>query len=459
VIDSVSDVSGAAADFKKARLQKSARADARPTLDRLPPHSSEDEAGAIGCQLISPNECATHFSEHCPEGAEIYYDLRHQEIQKVITRLMDERVPVDLISVQHELKLRGLLEQIGGIAYLAQLQDAPPSAANFTYYLEYVQEKYLLRRLISTCTDLVGRVYSFRGDVETFLDNAEREILSIRKVSSSQTSIKLLLGEAIQYIEARAHDWSKILGYSTGLIDLDRLTDGIHGGEMIVIGAPTSCGKTTLALQIAMHNALSKIPAGFMSAEMMPMKLALRSVASESRVNIRQVTDSDIPKMTNAVGRISVSPIFIENVNGQTIGQIKARARRMVQQSGIKILVVENIQIIGGVGDNREQKVASVSNGLKSIAMEHNIAVIGLSQLNDDGKLRDSRAIGHDADSAWIIANDGAWQPKLQPVILRVEKCRDGETGNVPLIFVKEQTRFECVSKITEDSIPSRYEK
>ena len=279
-------------------------------------------------------------------------------------------------------------------------------------------------------------------------------MLRIRNVPAISRSIQQLMGEATNLIEQRAGNWDLVLGLSTGLPDLDRLTDGLHGGEVIVIGAPTSCGKTALALNIITHNALRGIPAGFLSAEMTAVRLALRSLCAEARVNFKQVSESDCVKLTSAVAQISSAPIYIESINGMSIGQVRAMARRMKQQYDIQLLATENIQLLTGTGDNREQEIASISRGLKGMAIELNIPVLGLSQLNDDGKLRESRAIGHDADSAWIIANDGEWQPKIQPAILKVEKCRDGETGKVNLNFLKTITRFEQAAKIGDDDVP-----
>ena len=158
--------------------------------------------------------------------------------------------------------------------------------------------------------------------------------------------------------------------------------------------------------------------------------------------------------MTVAAGKISHAPIYIENANGMTIGQVQAMARRLHQKHGIKIILIDYIQLLIGTGDNREQQISSISKGLKAIAIELKCCVLALSQLTDDGKLRESRAIGHDADSVWKLENNGEWQPHTQPIKLVVEKCRDGETGKVELIFQKQFTRFENVAKITDEDVP-----
>ncbi len=235
---------------------------------------------------------------------------------------------------------------------------------------------------------------------------------------------------------------------------MDKKSDGLHKGELIVLAAPPSCGKTALAVNIAVHNAFAGVSVGILSAEMRPVQLVIRSVCSESRVNFRRISECDVPKMISVVGRMSQSPIHIEQVSGYTIGKVTACARRMKHSQGIQLLVLDYIQLIAGTGDNREQQIASVGRGMKAIASELEIPVIALSQLNDEGRLRESRAIGMDADSVWVISNKGEWQSDVQPVTLCVQKCRDGETGSVDLTFLKTITRFESA---THESSETRY--
>lgn len=436
-------------DFKASRRQLPANG--QPTLDRLPPAAVESEQAIIGCCLLEPTVCvaAVQLVFKTPD---YFYDLRCRTVWEIICSMRPDAV--DIVTVRQSLKDKGLLLQIGDIQFLNECQDLVPSTAQISAWIEIVQEKKILRDVIKTCTEAVALAYK-ESDANKVLEQVETAVLKIRSSPSVTKDIRELMSGAIDLVEKRATNWDLITGLSTGLPDLDRMTDGLHGGEFIVIGAPTSCGKTALALNIIVHNALKKIPSGFLSAEMIPVRLALRSLCAESRVNFKRIGETDIAKMTTAAGKISSAPIHIDSINGFSIGQVRAVARRMKQQHNIKLLAIENIQLLSGTGDNREQEIASISRGLKGLALELDIAVLGLSQLNDDGKLRESRAIGHDADSAWIIANDGDWQPKIQPVILKVEKCRDGETGIVNLTFVKEHTRFEQAAKIEESDAPT----
>ncbi len=246
MIDSVSDAAGAAADLKKARRRKNVSTSDPIKLDRLPPHALDMEQGVLGCQLLSPNECVGEVIEKLKGiGVEAHYDLRHQTIQAELFEMFDTRVPIDVITLQQRLKDKKLLEQVGGIAYLSQLQDAVPSAANLSYYLDIVREKYLLRKMIQTCTEVVGRVYDYEGEVDALLDEVERDVLRISESRSQSDALttKDLVGKAIHTIENFFSRQGALTGLATGFADLDRMTDGLHGSEMIVVAARPSMGK------------------------------------------------------------------------------------------------------------------------------------------------------------------------------------------------------------------------
>jgi replicative DNA helicase len=381
-----------------------------------------------------------------------FYDLRCRTVWDVMCGMRPDAV--NIISVRQILTDSGVFSQIDDVMFLNECENLVTSPANISEWIKTVEDKKILRDVIKTCTEAVALAYENKNAIEV-LDVAEYDILKIRPSSNQARDIRTLIKDATDIIEQRAVYWDLITGFPTGLVDLDKMSDGVHEGEFIVIGAPTSCGKTALALNIIVHNALAGVASGFLSAEMMPAKLVVRSLCAEARVNFKKVRDQDVPKLAVAAGKIANAPIYIDSVNGYTIGQVRAYARRMKQQHGIKLLAVENIQLLIGTGDNREQEIASISRGLRGMALELNIAVLGLSQLNDDGRLRESRAIGHDADSVWILSNDGEWQPFIQPVILKVEKSRDGETGNVRLIFRKEFTKFESASKVSDKDYPT----
>jgi replicative DNA helicase len=490
MIDSVSDT-GAAADLKKARRRKTASSDP-VKLDRLPPHSPEAEQGVLGCCLISPNDCIGEVIEKLkddgqgsPNGSH-FYDLRHQTIYETLADMFNTREAIDVITVQQKLKDKQLLEQIGGIAYLSQLQDAVPSAANLSYYLEIVREKFLLRKMISVCTEVVGRVHDYEGEVDALMDEVERDILRISESrgQSSALGVKDLVGKAVQTIENFFSRQGKLNGLGTGFADLDKMTDGLHGGEMVVIAARPSMGKTSLAMNIVEHAILEeKLPVGVFSLEMSAESLVLRMMCSIARVNLRSIregfmSESDFPKLTSAAGKLANSKLFIDDTAGLSILQLRARARRLSQQHGIKLFVVDYLQLLHSTArrsqENRQQEIADISSGLKALAKELKVPVLVLSQLNRElekdksrkprlSDLRESGAIEQDADVVGLLykPNSGddeegaAEEADGVPVNLLIAKQRNGPTGDVNLTFLKSYTRFESAAKVSDEDVPT----
>jgi replicative DNA helicase len=487
MIDSVSDSAGAAADLKKARRQKSARADASLTIDRLPPHSPEAEMGVLGCALLSPNECLGECIEKLRDnGAEFFYDLRHQTIYETLADMFNARTPIDVVTVQARLKDKNLLEQIGGIAYLSQLQDSVPSAANLSWYLEYVREKFLLRKMISVCTEAVGRIYDYEGEVDALMDEVERDVLRISESRAQGVVVgtKDLVNKAISTIENFFSRKGTLTGLATGYADLDRMTDGLHGSEMIVIAARPSMGKTSLAMNIVEHIVLEqKLPVAVFSLEMSAEALILRMMCSIARVNLRSIregfmSESDFPKLTSAAGKLSNSKLFIDDSAGLSILQLRARARRLHQQHGVKLFVVDYLQLLHSTArrsqENRQQEISDISSGLKALAKELKVPVLVLSQLNRElekdksrkprlSDLRESGAIEQDADLVGLLYKpnagddeDGASAEEADglPINLLIAKQRNGPTGDINLTFLKNYTRFESAAKISDEDIP-----
>jgi len=488
MIDSVSNEGAGAADLKRAKRVRRPQTSAA-TVDRLPPHSVEAEMGVLSCMLISPNECIGECVEKFKSGPEVFYDLRHQTIFATILEMYDARQPIDVITLQQKLKDKQLLEQVGGIAYLSPLPDVVPSAANLSYYLEIVKEKYLLRKMIQTCTDVVGRVYDFEGEVDALMDEVERDILRISeaRVQEHSSNIKELVKRAINQIEDFHQRQGMLTGVATGFTDLDKMTSGLHPGEMIVIAARPSMGKTSLAMNIAEHVALEqKLPVGVFSLEMTSESLVLRMLCSRSRVNMRNVRDGflaerDFPKLTSAAGKLANAPLFIDDSSGLSILQLRAKARRMAQQYGIKLFVIDYLQLLHSTArraENRQQEIADISNGVKSLAKELNVPVIVLSQLNRElekdknrkprmSDLRESGSIEQDADLVGLLYKPSAGDDEDSPgggtgeeqeavaVNLLIAKQRNGPTGDVHLTFLKSYTRFENAAKVSDDDVPN----
>ena len=486
MIDTVgSEAGGAPPDLKKTRRHKSVAVDLA-NVDRLPPHSTEAEQGVLGCVLLSPNECLGLCVEKFKGGGEVFYDLRHQHLFTLLVEMYDQKSPIDLITVQQRLRDKQQLDAMGGIAYLSALLDAVPSAANLSYYADIVREKYLLRKMIRTCTEVVGRVHEYEGEVDTLLDEVERDVLRIseERVEASTLTIKELVHGAINKIEDFHARQGMLTGIATGFPDFDKMTSGLHGGEMVVIAARPSMGKTSLAMNIAEHIVLEeRQPVGVFSLEMTAESLVLRMLCSRSRVNLRNIREGflaerDFPKLTGAAGKLSNAPLYIDDSPGLSILQLRAKARRMWQQYGIKLFVIDYLQLLNSTSrraENRQQEIADISNGVKALAKELKVPIIVLSQLNRElekdknrkprlSDLRESGAIEQDADLVALLYKPSSGgdeeggtveEQDAVPVNLLIAKQRNGPTGDVNLTFLKSYTRFESAAKFSNDDVPN----
>ena len=517
VIDSVDlplEPAAGAPDLKRTRRRKDAAIDLSK-IDRLPPHSLEAEQGVLGCMLIAPNEaigvCVEKFKSRRDDSAApspsrrdappaspyagaaaAFYDLRHQSLYETLVAMYDAKEAIDLITARQRLKDKGLLEAIGGVAYLTALVDATPSPANLPFYADIVVEKHLLRRMIQTCSSVIGRIYDEeqQGDVESLLDEVEKEVLHISEEREETVSLvmKDLVHKAIAQIEDMHSRQGQTTGISSGFTDLDKMTTGFHGGEMIVIAARPSVGKTSLAMNIAEHVALDlQLPVGVFSLEMSAESLVLRMLCSRARINLRKLRDGilsqqNFGQLTFAAGKMASAPLFIDDTASLSILQLRAKARRMHQQQGIKLFVIDYLQLLRSTAkraENRQQEIADISSGIKALAKELKVPIIVLAQLNRElekrgsgekpklSDLRESGSIEQDADLVGLL-----YKPKLDgkeneddaadvqpdndavPTNLLIAKQRNGPTGDVELVFLRGITRYEGVSRVSDADVP-----
>jgi len=420
--------------------------------------------------MIEPQACIPRAIELLPAGAESFYDLRHQGIFGCMAAMWDRRQPGDLIAVAEALKTAGKLEECGGHAYLSSLPACTPSPANLDYWAGIVLEKYLGRRMLRVCIEAAAKIYDGTGDTVTdILDGIERDVLAVRNERSSdgeETPIRSLVTEAINSIEDRRNRGDALIGLSTGLRDLDRATSGLIAGDLTVIAAYPSVGKTSLAMNLAEHVALElRLPVGVFSFEMTAASLVERMLASRARVNLRKAGDW-VQGDFDALGRASIA-IGASNLHvisrPMSIARARAKARRMWSQHGIKLFIFDYIQLIEcgvGRGGNREQEISAVTLGLMQLSKETGCHVITMSQLNDDGKLRESRAIGQHADNVWVLTEKTADEtadepPTVREVDLVIKKQRNGARGfKIPLIFHSEFTRFADAARVPPDETP-----
>jgi replicative DNA helicase len=464
---------------------ETASARSRPTLDRLPPHSSEAEQGVLGCIFLDPAQALPLCIEKFRSGSDVFYDLRHQEIYNTFIELFEDGDPIDIISVVERLKLWDKLEQVGGVSYLAALPDTVPSAANLLHYLDILRGKHTLRRMIHACTEAVGRIYDHEGDVDELMDQVERNILQISesRVEPVSMSMPSLVDQSMQDFEQAIQNHGAPSGLKTGFVDLDRLTDGLHGGEMIILAGRPATGKTSLAMNIAEHVACDQgLPVGVIEMEMTGKELVKRMICSRARVNMRnfrdgQLASGDYPKMTAASITLHSAPIYIDDTPGQSILAIRARARRWWQQYGIKLLLIDYLGLGNASGtsrrfENRQQEVSQISVGIKGIAKELGIPVIALSQLNRDierdknrkprlSDLRESGSLEQDADIVGFLYRpkaddeDTYDDSEAEEVNLLIAKQRNGKSMvDVHFTFLKSFTRFESAAKISDSDVP-----
>ncbi len=491
MIDSVSSETepNGSPDLKRGRRRKPRTDTASTVFDRLPPHAIEAEQGVIGCILLDPPHCLGECVEKCKNGSEVFYDLRHQVIYDTLVEMLNEGEAIDVITLQQRLKNKKQLDVVGGIAYLASLADAVPSPANLKFYLNIVLDKHILRKIIRVSSEVVSDSFEFEGEVDRLLDEVETKILRLseERVEGKSYAMKELVHKAINTIEDYYKREGNLTGVGTGFADFDKMTSGFHEGEMIVIAARPSMGKTSLAMNIAEHVALEQgLPVGVFSLEMSSESLVLRMLCSRARVNLRSIREGflaerDFPKLTNAASKMGKAPLVIDDSAGLSILQLRAKARRMHSQHGVRLFIIDYLQLLNSTSrrsaDNRQQEIADISSGIKALAKELKVPVIVLAQLNREiekdknrkprlSDLRESGSIEQDADLVGLLYkpagsddDDGSGEPESDSdgirVNLLIAKQRNGPTGDVELVFLKGFTRYESLSKVSADDVPA----
>ena len=446
-----------------------------PQLDslRLPPQSIEAEQSVLGGLLLD-NMAWDRVSDIV--GEKEFYRADHRLIFQHIVLLIENAKPADVLTVAESLERSAKLEEAGGQGYLGSLALNTPSAANIRRYAEIVRERAIMRQLAGAGTEIADTAYNPEGrDAATMIDEAEAKIFQIAEVGAKakQGFVKIdpLLTETVERIDMLYSRENKddVIGLATGYVDLDRMTSGLQGGELIIIAARPSMCKTALAMNIVEHVALNlKKTAAVFSMEMSGSQLALRMIGSVGRVDqhkLRSGTfeESEWPKLVEAVGKLNDSNIHIDDTAGLNALEVRTRARRLHRETGgLHLIVVDYLQLMSGTTSKREEnratEVAEISRGLKSLAKELKVPVIALSQLNRSvesrqdkrpmmSDLRESGAIEQDADLIMFIYRDEVYNPTNEASKGKAEiiiaKQRNGPTGPVMLTFLGRHTRFE----------------
>jgi replicative DNA helicase len=449
----------------------------------LLPQSPDAEKGVLSSFLINPREVGGLCAEK-QVTKEHFFIPAHALIYETLLAMWDRNEPIDFITLTQLLRDRNQLEAAAGAAFITELFTYLPTAANAGYYLDILQEKYTLREIIKICTEFAARSYDEQDDVAGLLDRVETEVFKIAqdRFKDRVTNMKKLVVAAIGAIEDLYARKGSITGLETGFPDLDKMTDGLHGAEMIVIAARPSMGKTALAMNIAEHVAVEmKKAVAVFSLEMSSQQLVQRLLCSRARVNLGRVRDGflaerDFPALQTAASRLAESKIFIDDTSGLTILELRAKARRLKSQHDIAAIFIDYLQLLRSptkrAQDNRQLEIAEISSGLKALAKELNIPVVVLAQLNrnpeqrtGDSKgrprlsdLRESGSIEQDADLVGLLVREEYYADSDEEkkeaegkATLIIAKQRNGPVGDVPLTFLKEFTRFESRAKGDHD--------
>ena len=440
-------------------------------IDRTVPHSLEAERAILGSVLLD-NGSLNLVLEAI--GKDDFFSDSHRQILEKMIGLSEKSRTIDLVTLAEELSKEGILEKTGGAAYLASLTDGVPigATAALNEYVRIVKEKSMIRRLINASNNVITRCLEATDDPETLIDLAQSQVFEIaeQKVQSGFFGVKDIVKSSFGTIDVLFDRGQRVTGIETGFVDLDNMTSGLQQGELIIIAARPSLGKTALALNIAAHAAVqNRKVVGLFSLEMSKESLLLRLLCSEARIDSHKLrtgfsSREDWNKMTRALGRLAEAPLYIEDTPALSIMQIRAKARRLKAEKGLDLMLVDYLQLVTGHTrfENRTQEVSFISRGLKSIAKELRVPVVALSQLSRAPEerpghrpqlsdLRESGSIEQDADVVMFIFREDAYRHATEgdgaepegKTELIIGKQRNGPTGHIPLVFLKPYTRFE----------------
>ena len=443
-----------------------------PQLDSLkvPPHSIESEQSVLGGLLLD-NAAWDRIADFINEGDFYRYD--HRLIFHHIGKLISQAKPADVITVYEQLQVVGKAEEVGGLAYLNALAQNTPSAANIRRYAEIVRDRGVLRQLVTISDEISAGAFNPQGrDVRQLLDEAESKVFAIAEEGARGQKgfleIQPLLTQVVERIDELYHrdNQSDITGVPTGFVDLDRMTSGMQGGDLIIVAGRPSMGKTAFSLNIGEHVAVEQgLPVAVFSMEMAGTQLAMRMLGSvgrldQHRLRTGRLLDEDWPRLTHAIQKMNDAQLFIDETPALNPMELRARSRRLARQCGqLGLIVIDYLQLMSGSGggENRATEISEISRSLKGLAKELNCPVIALSQLNRSleqrpnkrpvmSDLRESGAIEQDADVILFIYRDQVYNPDSPDkgtAEIIIGKQRNGPIGTVRLTFLGEYTKFD----------------
>jgi replicative DNA helicase len=439
-----------------------------PLLDKVPPHSLEAEMSVLGAMLLSPEAtgiAVQHLDEEC------FYLPQHRVLFKVLLSFYDANRPVDFVLVREALQAKNQLAEVGGDEYLVQLAESTPTVANAEYYAKVVKDKALLRGLIQAGAEIIRDGHSSDGTVDDICDRCEKRIFEVteRKIVTQAYDVRSILAQMIKTLDLEGQ--RAITGLATGLDPLDNMMRGLQPSEMIVLAARPSVGKSALALNICEHVAADlRQPVVFFSLEMSKEELALRLLSSRARIDGQKIRKGmlspvEVRTVTDVAGFLYEVPLYIDDTPGLRVLDLRAKARRLFMRHGIKLIVVDYLQLMSSPGsESRQVEVANISRGLKALARELKVPVLAVAQLRRPAPnmprdaapqlsdLRESGAIEQDADVVMLLDRASMrmkpdeqaeeYRQAMSQAELIVAKQRNGPTGLVRLHWQYQFTRF-----------------
>ncbi len=437
------------------------------------PNNIEAEESVLGACFLSKYALQKACESLTPDS---FYDEKNGKIFAAMNALVDEKTPIDITTVTGYLKKNNQLTEIGGVEYLTEVLNFVPTASNIDYYIKNVEDASILRKLIETATDIASEGYRTDETVNEILDNSEKKILNIVKnrKSSEFRSIKDILQKTQSDLERLSEHKGEVTGLATGWYDIDKLTTGLHPNELIIIAARPAMGKTVFALNLATHAAMTQDKSvALFNLEMSAEQLAMRIISSLGQVDgfklrTGNLMNTDWKRINEAVSQLSNTNLVMDDTPGITIGEIRAKCRRLASsEKGLALVVIDYLQLISGgknYGANRQQEVSDISRSLKTLAMELQVPVIALSQLSrsvesrEDKRpimsdLRESGSIEQDADIVAFLYRDDYYKKEARNedntsiVELIIGKHRNGPTATVELLFKKDTSTMLNLSK------------
>jgi replicative DNA helicase len=441
---------------------------------RIPPHNLDAERAVLGAVLLEGREALPRLIEAL--GPTDFYTEAHRAIYEGMLRLFERGEPVDLITLQEELRRTDQLEFVGGPAALALLVEQGSVAVYLNAYSTIVRDMASLRGLIQTSTQIIASAFEAKEDVQSIIDDAERKIFALaeRRLEGTAQPVKAILKNTFEYIERLYERKEHITGVATGFEKLDKETSGFQPSDFIIIAGRPSMGKTAFALNIAQYVGVEvggKVLV--LSLEMSAQQLVQRMLCSEAKVDSQAVrtgflTSSDWHRLTAAAGRLSEAGIYIDDSAGLSVLEARAKARRMKAEHGLNLLVIDYLQLMRGRAsqENRQQEISEISRSLKALAKELNIPVVALSQLSRAvetrsqrdfrpqlSDLRESGALEQDADVILFLYRQSVYKDDVPPdeanlAEVIIGKQRNGPIGTVKVVFLPQYARFENAAEI-----------